>query len=311
MATSAPRSCACATMSLQSTMAPPAPGNWAMTPKNSPSGRPCREVGRDDFDAERLGASGQHGGGLPVNVAVNDQPVRRSAHRPVHQGHRLGGCGALVEHRGVGDLESGEVTDHGLEVQQRLEPALADLRLIRRVGGVPRRALKYVAAQHRWGERVEVALPDHRHRDGVGVGERPQFCQRLVLGGGRRELIQTGRHLIRVQRVEDACGQRLVGELVERTHTDGREHGRDGVGVRSDMARGEGEWFVRRSRTPAICSRRVKVQNRWVPLPLSSVPERFGDSQKREIRLSPWAGRPGLPLSRGIGALRGPGCLRG
>ena len=206
------------------------------------------EVGLDDFDAERLGASGQHGGGLRVNVAVDDQPVRRPAHRPVHQGHRLGGRGALVEHRRVGDLESGEVTDHGLEVQQRLEPALADLRLIRRVSGVPRRVLKYVAAQHRWGQRVEVALPDHRHRDGVGVGERPQFCQRLVFGGRRRELIQTGCHLIRGQRVEDARGQRLVGELVERTHTDGRQHGGDGVGVRSDMARGEGERVVSRDK---------------------------------------------------------------
>ena len=33
--------------------------------------------------------------------------------------------------------QPGEVADHGLEVEQRLEPALGDLRLVRRVGGVP------------------------------------------------------------------------------------------------------------------------------------------------------------------------------
>ena len=142
-------------------------------PEELAIGQALPEVGGDDLDAERLGAGGQHGGSLAVHVDIDGQPVRRPAHGAMQQGHRLGGSGALVEHRGVGDLEPGEVTHHGLEVQQRLEPALADLRLIRRVGGVPRRILKNVAAQHRWGERVEVALPDHRHRDGVGVGERP------------------------------------------------------------------------------------------------------------------------------------------
>ncbi|CAG6913761.1 hypothetical protein PICSAR5_03083 [Mycobacterium avium subsp. paratuberculosis] len=41
-ATSAPRSCACATRAAQSVIAPLAPGSWAMTPKKSPSGSPSR-----------------------------------------------------------------------------------------------------------------------------------------------------------------------------------------------------------------------------------------------------------------------------
>ena len=49
------------------------------------------------------------------------------------QGHGLGGGGALVEQRGVGDLQAGEVDHHGLEVEQRLQPALGDLRLVGRV----------------------------------------------------------------------------------------------------------------------------------------------------------------------------------
>jgi hypothetical protein len=39
----------------------------------------------------------------------------------------------LVQQRRPGHGEPGEVADHGLEVQQRLEPALRDLRLVRRV----------------------------------------------------------------------------------------------------------------------------------------------------------------------------------
>ena len=146
------------------------------------------------------------------------------AHRAVHQRHRLGGGGALVEHRRVGDLQPGEVGDHGLEVQQRLEPALADLGLIRRVGGVPGRVLKDVAAQHRWRERVEVALPDHRHRDGVGVGQRAQLGQRLVLGGGRRQVLQTRARRRRRTARRGCRGQRLVGQFVERSDADGLEH---------------------------------------------------------------------------------------
>ena len=43
----------------------------------------------------------------------------------------------LVEQRGVGDVEAGQVGDHGLEIEQRLQPALGDLGLVGRVGGVP------------------------------------------------------------------------------------------------------------------------------------------------------------------------------
>ena len=208
-------------------------------PEEVAVGQACAKVGGDDLDAKRLGAGGQDRGGLAVHVGVDGQPVRRPAHRPVHQRHRLGGGGALVEHRGVGDLESGQVGDHRLEVQQRLEAALADLRLVRGVGGVPGGVLKYVAAQHRWRQRVEVALPDHRHGDGVGVGHGAQFGQRFLLAGGRQQLIQPGRDAVVGQRVEDACGQRLVGQFVERTHADGLEHRRDGIGIRSDVAIGE------------------------------------------------------------------------
>ena len=208
-------------------------------PEEVAVGQAGAKVDGDDLDAQRLGTGGEHRRGLAVHVGVDGEPVRRPAHRAVHQRHRFCGGGALVEHRGVGDLEPGQVGDHRLEVQQRLEAALADLRLVRGVGGVPGGVLKYVAAQHRWRQRVEVALPDHRHRDGVGVGHGAQFCERFLLAGGGQQLIEAGRDAVVGQRVEDACGQRLIGQFVEGTHADGLEHGRDGIGVRSDVAIGE------------------------------------------------------------------------
>jgi len=57
------------------------------------------------------------------------------------QVHRFGGGGGFIEERGVGDRQGGEVGDHRLEIEQRLEPALRDLRLVRRVGRVPARVL--------------------------------------------------------------------------------------------------------------------------------------------------------------------------
>ena len=63
--------------------------------------------------------------------------------------HRLGRGGRLVQQRGVGDLHAGQFADHRLEVQQRLQPALRDLRLVRRVGGVPAGVLQHVAQDHR------------------------------------------------------------------------------------------------------------------------------------------------------------------
>ena len=51
--------------------------------------------------------------------------------------HGLGGGGAFIQHGGVGDLQAGEIGDDGLEIQQGLQPALRNLGLVRRVGGVP------------------------------------------------------------------------------------------------------------------------------------------------------------------------------
>ncbi|CAG9942264.1 unnamed protein product [Clonostachys rosea f. rosea IK726] len=59
--------------------------------------------------------------------------------------HGLGGGSGLIKDGGVGDLEAGQVSDHGLEVEQGLETALTDLGLVGSVAGVPRWVLEDVA----------------------------------------------------------------------------------------------------------------------------------------------------------------------
>ena len=88
-------------------------------------------------DAGRCRAGGQHRAGLGMHVGTDRQRVGLGAAQPVRHRHRLGRRRRFVQQRGVGDRQAGQVTDHGLEIEQRLEPALRDLGLIGRVGGIP------------------------------------------------------------------------------------------------------------------------------------------------------------------------------
>ncbi len=72
-------------------------------------------------------------------------------------------------------VKPGQVADHRLVVQQRLQPALADLGLVGRVGGVPGRVLQDVALDRRRRDRAVVALPDQRG-EAPGSSSRPAAC---------------------------------------------------------------------------------------------------------------------------------------
>ena len=121
--------------------------------------------------------------------------------------HRLGGSRGLIEQRCVGDVEPGEVADHGLEVEQRLQPALADLRLVRRVGGVPGRVFKDVALDHRGQDGAGIALADQRGEHLVLRGKLIHMRQRLGFAQTpaeieRRFLPDRRRHRLAHQRAE-------------------------------------------------------------------------------------------------------------
>ena len=94
---------------------------------------------------------------------------------------------------------AGQVGDHRLEVQQRLQAALRDLWLVRRVRGVPGGVLQHVAADHRGRDRVVVAEADHRHPHGVAAREAAKLGEDFPLGARRRQRGQRrrGPHAVR------------------------------------------------------------------------------------------------------------------
>ena len=136
----------------------------------------------DDLDTERQCAGVDDSPGLWEEIGVDDEPSRLRLSGTPHERHGFGGGGGLVEHRRVRHLHGREVGDHRLEVQQRLEPALADLRLVRRVRGVPGRILDDVAQDDAGRDGVVVAETDHRPVDGVLRCQRRQTLERLLLG---------------------------------------------------------------------------------------------------------------------------------
>jgi|GEM_PF-5238960 len=108
-------------------------------------------------DAQRLGPGANDREGLRVAVARDEERLRRLGPGDgMQERHRFGRRGALVEQRGVRDRQSGQIDDHGLVVEQRLEPPLRDLGLIGRVLRIPAGVLE------------DVALDDRR-RDGIGI----------------------------------------------------------------------------------------------------------------------------------------------
>ncbi len=165
-----------------------------------------RDLGDDQLDAERLRPGSQHREGLrqAVGVGQEDPPPARG---PPGHGHRLGGGGRLVEHGRPGHRQPGQVLDHGLEVEQRLQPALGYLRLVGRVGGVPGWVLQQVAADHGRGHGGVVTEADHRGEHLISARQAAQLGERLLLGQGVGQA-QRPAH-------GEPGGQRRRGQLVE------------------------------------------------------------------------------------------------
>ena len=104
-------------------------------------------------------------------------------------GNRLGSGGGLVQEGRICHVHPSQVEDHGLKVCERLEPTLCDLRLIRRVGGVPRGVLQNITLDERWREATVVALPDKVAMKGVAARNLAQLgeCGAFALSGRKLE----------------------------------------------------------------------------------------------------------------------------
>ena len=185
-------------------------------------------VGEDDLKAERLGARAQHLDRLRVAVAGDHDRVALALDAAPGQRHRLGGGGRFVEHRRVRDRHAREVADHRLEVDERLEAALRDFRLVGRVSGVPGRALEHVAQDDARRVRAVVALADEALEHAVLRRDRAQLGERLGLAERRRQPHR--------RRPRDRRGHHLLDQRPARRGADHRQHVRFGVVVDADVA---------------------------------------------------------------------------
>src|SRR5438128_12696131 len=68
-----------------------------------------------DLDAKRLRAGLNDGNSLGMTIVGDEKFVSTGSDRMTKR-HRFGGGGGFVQQRGVGDLEPGQVGNHGLEV---------------------------------------------------------------------------------------------------------------------------------------------------------------------------------------------------
>ena len=182
-------------------------------------------------DAQRLGAGADDFERLRQHVVRDDEARGLRLAHAGGQRHRFGGGGGLVEHRGVGDRHAGQVGHHRLEVDQRLHAALADLGLIRRVGGVPGRVFEHVAQDDAGCQRAEVAAAEVAGQHAVLRRERLQLgqCLRLAQRGGQFHRRGAG----------DRARDDRVDQRTAAGRADGRQHARLVGRARADVAGGE------------------------------------------------------------------------
>ncbi len=147
-----------------------------------------RAVGHDQLDAHRLRPRPQHRERLRQHPRIDHEHLAGAPRRRTpRQQHRLGRRARLVQQARPRHRQARQIGDHRLEVQQRLQTPLADLRLIRRIRRIPRRILQHIAPDHRRHARPVIPQPDHRPHRPVLRRDRPQLRLRLGLRHRRRQ----------------------------------------------------------------------------------------------------------------------------
>ena len=186
----------------------------------------------DDLNSERFGARPNDFDVLRMTGFRDKKGIPRFVPlEPVAHHHGFRASRGFVEHRGVGDVKRSQVRDHRLKIQQRLEPALGNLGLIRRVLRVPAGILEHVALNHRRRDAVVVSHPDIRAAHLVLRGNGPERGERFVFapGGGKLE-----------RPIQPDCRRnRFVDQLVEPRKADPIEHRPGLLRARTDVAAGK------------------------------------------------------------------------
>lgn len=123
-----------------------------------------REIVDLDLDAKRFCACVHDFDGLWMTI-IGDEKDFPVSNDCVTKRHCFGGRGRFIEQRSVGNIERGEIGHHGLEIEQRFEPALRELGLIRRVGRIPTGIFEDVSPNDRGRNAIGVAGANKRARD--------------------------------------------------------------------------------------------------------------------------------------------------
>jgi hypothetical protein len=177
-------------------------------------------VAHSNLDAAGLRPGLHHRDGLWMAALVYQvqRMVRPGMHRKT-QVHRLRGRRGFVQQRGVGDFEAGQIRDHRLKVEERLEAALGNLGLIWGVCGVPPRVLQHVALDHLGGEAAGISHPDIGAEDLVHPGDPPERLEHLPLTPSRRECQRTAEaDLIGDDRIDEALERFISKQLKHLIH---------------------------------------------------------------------------------------------
>lgn len=105
--------------------------------------------------------------------------------------HRLSGSGTFVKQGCIGNVQSSQLRDERLVVQQRLQASLGNLRLIRSVLSSPARVLEYIPENRVRDVAVVIAHADVRPPDLVLLGNVPNPVDQRVLvwEGGQQNII--------------------------------------------------------------------------------------------------------------------------
>ena len=116
-----------------------------------------------------------------------------SSGEPVGHQHRFAAGGRAVVHRRVGDLHAGEVRHLRLELEQNLERALRDFRLVGRVAGQELGTLDEMVDGRRYVALVGARAEKERDRAGrdAQVGHRAQSPLDRHFAHGQRHVEQT------------------------------------------------------------------------------------------------------------------------
>ena len=176
-------------------------------------------VADDAADPLRLRPRLHHRDGLRVTVGRDEKAIASVVAEMLAHRHRLGGGSRFIQQRRVGQWQAGQVAHHRLKVHQRFEPALRDLRLVRRILRVPSRVFHDVPQNHRRSDRVVIPHADQRTVHLVLARDFFQLDQQFMLAP----------RLADVERLPNANRRRhgRLGEVFERVVPEQVEHRAD------------------------------------------------------------------------------------